>query len=116
MSRSVKPRVVMYERATNQSSNASPPNIMLKNSDGSSVNDLRVSKTDRSMNEFQGLENADKGPCTESTIWNSSLLSVFVVLFSEFFIAKYLIRFADLYGVSIKHFNKIDEYKSASTT
>lgn len=72
-----------------RSTKASPPNIIPKNSDGSSV----VAR----KSVFLAPERTSRGKLTEARVWHGPRLSIHVVLLAQVVVAQDLIRFTDLW-------------------
>ena len=74
-------------RVLYQSTKASPPNIMVKNSDGSSAEEL----ANYSHNKISRFH-------TKSTLRYSALFSILVVVCAQLVVAEHLVCFSDLWS------------------
>jgi hypothetical protein len=75
-----------------QSTKASPPKIMVKNSDGSSAEELANGNHHKVL-QFR----------TKSALWYSALLAILVVVCAQLVIAKDLVRFSNLQSYEPRH-------------
>jgi len=79
---------------SHQSTNASPPKIMVKNSDGSSAAALAHRNYD--VDVLPGLR-------TESALWYGALLSILVVVCAQLVVAEHLVCLSNLQSNEPRH-------------